>query len=120
MARKTKKPTITELRKQVRDDLKHWNQVYKKGATDPFHEDGINLYLIRNHIHYDREQLRKRCKEDKIRPCPEESRVKLPREVGWTYCAPRSKAGPCKERRKRTAARKRRKKKGRRRTRKKR
>lgn len=102
--KKRKEPTLQELRKEVREDVKRWKHVKRYGAQDPGHEDGVNLYLLRNHIIYDRGKLRERCRRDRIRPCPPESNVKIPQPVSFRYCAPKSKSGACKERRKRKAA----------------
>lgn len=100
-----KGPTIPELQQSIRASFKRWSHLHKKGSTDPFWPDGTNLNLVRNHVFYDQDRLRALCKEQKIRPCPIEAKMKPPREVSNRYCAPRSKAGPCKERR--AAARKR-------------
>ena len=105
MAKKKKGPTIPELQKSIRDSFKDWSQTKKRGTSDPSWPDGTNLNLIRNHIFYDRDRLKALCKEQKIRPCPIEAKMKPPPEVSNEYCAPRSKAGPCRERR--AAARKR-------------
>ena len=105
MARKQKGPTIPELQDSIRKELKHWSHLHKSGGTDPSWPDGTNLNLTRAHIHHDRDRLRALCKEQKVRPCPVESKTRLPRIVSEDYCAPRSKAGPCRERR--AAARKR-------------
>lgn len=107
MARKLKGPTIPELQQSIRDSFKRWNHLHKKGGTDPFYPDGTNLNLVRNHVFYYQGQLRELCKEQKVRPCPIEAKLKPPRHVSEEYCAPKSKAGPCRERR--AAARKRRK-----------
>ncbi len=112
MARRSKKPTLKELQQKVRNDLKRWDRVKKYGAGDPLHTDGTNLHLIRNHIAFARGQLQAHCKTEGIEKCPKESRIKLPNPVGWGFCAPKSKSGPCKERRKRTASKKRKRRTG--------
>lgn len=99
MARRKKEPTIKELQAEVRKDVKQWNRVKKYGSDEPFDTDGTSLWLIRNHISFDRAKLLERCKADGVKKCPKESRVKLPKQVGWNYCAPKSKSGACKERR---------------------
>lgn len=51
--------------KQVREDYgrelqdahDRWQQLYEKGGSDPFWEDGVNLNLVRNHIIYYRRKL---------------------------------------------------------------
>lgn len=106
MARKQKGPTIPELQKAVRDDLREWSRIHRKGAGDPGWPDGTNLNLVRNHVLYEQRQLRELCKAQKVRPCPIEAKLKPPRQVSEDYCAPKSKSTPCRERR--AAARKRR------------
>lgn len=34
-----------------------WQQLYEKGGSDPFWEDGVNLNLVRNHIIYYRRKF---------------------------------------------------------------
>ena len=99
MAKKKKGPTIPELQRSIRDSFKRWNHLRKRGGIDPFWPDGTNMNLVRNHVFYDQERLREACKEEKIRPCPIEAKLKPPRHVSESFCAPRSKAGPCRERR---------------------
>lgn len=90
MARKP--PTKDELVSNIRQDFKRWDQIRRKGTTDPFYEDGTNMNLVRGHIDYHQYQLRELCKAQKIRPCPKEARLKPPRRVRETYMAPKSKA----------------------------
>lgn len=99
MAKKSKGPTIPELQKSIRDEIKHWKKLKKSGGVDPGYADGTNMNLTRSHIFHDQDRLRSLCKEQKIRPCPVEARISPPRHVSEQYCAPRSKAGPCRERR---------------------
>lgn len=99
MAKKKKGQTIPELQKSVLDSLKRWNHLKKKGGTDPFWPDGTNMNLVRSHVFYYQGQLRELCKEQKVRPCPVEAKLKPPRAISETYCAPKSNAGPCRERR---------------------
>jgi hypothetical protein len=107
MVKKQKGPTIPEVQKAIREDFKHWDKLRRKGGGDPGWPDGTNMNLVRNHVFYDQGKLRELCKEQKVRPCPVEAKLKPPRAVSNNYCAPKSKAGPCKARR--AAARKRRK-----------
>lgn len=108
MAKKKKGQTIPELQKQIRDSFKHWNLLRMKGGTDPGWPDGTNMNLTRNHVFHDQGKLRELCKEQKVRPCPIEAKLRPPKHVSETYCAPKSKAGPCRERR--AAARKKKRK----------
>lgn len=99
MKRRQKGPTIQELQRSIRNNFKHWSKLKKVGGTDPFWPDGANLNLVRSHVFYYQGQLRELCKEQKVRPCPIEAKMKPPRHVSDEYCAPKSKAGPCRERR---------------------
>jgi hypothetical protein len=111
MPKKPKEPTIPELQKSIRQSFRRWDQIRRRGAGDLSNPDGVNMYLVRNHILIDQTKLRAACKEQKVRPCPEEAKRKAPRQVSMEFCAPKSSSGPCKERR----ARRRRKRKGHRR-----
>jgi hypothetical protein len=99
MAKRQKGPTIPDLQKSINGSLKHWKDLKKKGGSDPFWADGTNMNLVRNHVFYYQGKLRALCKEQKIRPCPIEAKLRPPRHVSEDYCAPKSKAGPCRERR---------------------
>lgn len=100
MPKRSKGPTIEDLRKVIRLSFKRWAHLKRKGSNDPGYADGVNMGLVRNHIIYDQICLRELCKTEKVRPCPPEARLKLPPIVSIDYCAPGSKAGPCIERRK--------------------
>lgn len=99
MAKKDKGPTIPELQQNIRDRFKRWDHLKKKGGQDPFWPDGSNMNLVRNHVFYYQGKLKELCKEKKIRPCPIEAKMKPPPAVSNEYCAPKSKSGPCRERR---------------------
>lgn len=106
MAKKLKGPTISDLQESIRREFKHWKHLKKSGGTDPHWPDGMNMNLTVAHIYNDQRRLKALCKEQKVRPCPTEAKMKPPPSVSSEYCAPRSKAAPCRERR--AAARKRR------------
>lgn len=89
---KKKEATIEELKASVREQFKHWKEIKKKGTTDPFWPDGLNMNLVRNHIFYYQYQLKERCKAEKRRPYPMEATLKLPPKMKDTYMAPGSKA----------------------------
>jgi len=108
MAKKSKGPTIQEIQQKIRDNFKRWDHLKRKGGVDPFWPDGTNMNLVRNHVFYHQDKLKALCKEQKVRPCPIEAKLRPPRHVSETYCAPKSKAGPCRERR--AAARKKKRK----------
>jgi hypothetical protein len=100
MPKRQKGPTIQELKGQIRDSLKQWREIKRKGAGERSCEDGTALYLVRNHIIHDQGQLRELCRSEKVRPCPGEARLKLPPQFPMDYCAPKSKSWPCVELRK--------------------
>lgn len=99
MAKKQKGPTIPELQSSILGSLKDWRKIRRHGTTDPGWADGANMNLVRNHVLYYQRRLRELCKVQKVRPCPVEAKIKPPKEVSNEYCAPKSKAGPCRERR---------------------
>jgi len=37
---------------ELQRSFDRWDHIYKYGCSDPFHADGVNLYLIRNHIRF--------------------------------------------------------------------
>lgn len=98
--RKKPEVTIPDLQKQIRQSFKRWEHIRRYGAGDPNWADGANMHLVRNHILHDQGKLKELCKAQKVRPCPAESKLKPPKQVSWDFCAPKSKAGPCVERRK--------------------
>lgn len=99
MPKKRKGPTIQELKDEIRGSFKRWAEIKKKGADEIFFEDGVGLYLKRNHIIYDQGRLRELCKAENVQPCPKEASLKLPPKYRMDYCAKKSKSGPCVERR---------------------
>ena len=70
--------------KELEKDYKHWQDVYKNGCNDPSWADGINLNLIRNHIIYDKIQLKESMSEAEL---PELYFKELPPEVDVEYIA---------------------------------
>lgn len=91
--RKKKEQTVEALVGEIRHAVKHWKDVKAHGTTDPFYADGVNLNLIRYHVIYFKGLLKEACKTQKVRPCPSESKVKIPRKLSKDYMAPGSKAG---------------------------
>lgn len=90
--RKKKEQTVEALVEEIKRSVKDWKRTKAHGTTDPFYADGINLNLIRNHVIYFKGLLKEACKAQKIRPCPPESKVKIPRKLSQDYMAPGSKA----------------------------
>lgn len=98
MTRGIKKPTTEELQASIRQSFERWDRLHRRGGADPLYADGSNMNLVRNHIIYYKKQLLDLCKEQKIAKCPREAKRKPPRIFSDNYCAPRSKAGPCRRR----------------------
>ena len=48
-----KKPQI-DYAAELQKDHDRWTHIYEHGSSDPFWEDGMGLYLVRNHIINDR------------------------------------------------------------------
>ena len=46
------KMTESQIRKQLDDEYRRWNDIKKNGCQDPAWPDGLNLNLVRNHIIY--------------------------------------------------------------------
>ena len=46
------KMTEAQIRKQLEDEYRRWNDIKKNGCSDPAWPDGVNLNLVRNHIIY--------------------------------------------------------------------
>ena len=51
--RKQKTNYVTELQKSHN----RWAHIFEHGCNDPLWEDGVNLNLVRNHIHYYRGKI---------------------------------------------------------------
>lgn len=69
---------------QLEKDYQHWQDVYENGCNDPSWSDGMNLNLIRNHIIYDKRQLKETLDE---RELPEVYYKELPPKVDYDYMA---------------------------------
>lgn len=64
----------------------HWQRIYENGANDPMYEDGANLYLVRNHILYDKEEVAKLLLEHRFE-VPPVLFSPMPPVVSQTYMA---------------------------------
>lgn len=54
-----RKEKIAALWAILHNDQKRWAEIYQNGCSDPYHADGINLNLVRNHILNDCNGLRR-------------------------------------------------------------
>lgn len=79
MKRKERDP-VTELK----NDYARWYELFENGGSDPFWSDGANLFLVRNHIIYDKAKIEEEMQPDDY---PEEYFRELPPEVDKDYMA---------------------------------
>lgn len=92
MAKRLKEETVPELVEKIRERFDRWERIRRKGTTDPFWPDGMNMNLVRNHIFYYQDKLRGACKKERMKRCPIEAKRRPPRQYSREYMAPRSKA----------------------------
>lgn len=78
--------SIEEVCREMRQSIQQWKDINQNGCNDPFWTDGANMNLVRNHIIYAQEQIRKICEENQT-PLPEEYYFSLPPEVDMNYMA---------------------------------
>lgn len=86
MKKKTPEQELKELRKEIRREIEHWEDINQNGCNDPFWPDGCNMNLTRNHIIYAKRQIAELCEEYDI-PIPEEMYLPTPPEVSNYYMA---------------------------------
>ena len=73
-----------ELRAELQNSFKQWQQLYLYGGSDPFYEDGYNLNLVRNHIIYAKHKCVEELPEGTY---PDEFFQETPPEVDDHYMA---------------------------------
>jgi hypothetical protein len=61
-----------------------WQALYTHGGQDPFHEDGVNMNLVRNHILYYRRQIEESFPPEEY---PIAYKQPVPEEVENSYMA---------------------------------
>lgn len=87
--------TEAEIRKELDDRFRRWEDIQKNGCNDPFWEDGVNMNLVRNHIIYYYGMLKEVMKQP-LQMClfsdvaPVNERP-VPPEVPNTYMSPTGK-----------------------------
>lgn len=86
MKKKAPEQELKELRKEIRNEIDHWEDINRNGCNDPFWPDGCNMNLTRNHIIYAKRQITALCEEYSI-PVPEEMYLPTPPEVNYYYMA---------------------------------
>lgn len=71
MKQKSIHEQIIEQAEEIRQETQNWESIHKGGCSDPFWPDGVNLNLIHNHICYEKNEIRRLCKESGKSPPPE-------------------------------------------------
>ena len=61
-----------------------WENLYKRGGSDPFYPDGVNLNLVRNHILYFKQRIEE---EQPLYKNTQAFRRELPPKVEDSYMA---------------------------------
>lgn len=74
--------TIEELKK----DFGRWEHIKNNGANDPFHPDGTNMNLVRNHIIANKRRIEEICEREGL-DCPDIYYRETPLEADNRYMA---------------------------------
>lgn len=84
-----KKTPVQELQALIAVLLREvscWKDIKKNGCNDPGWPDGCNMNLIRNHVIYDKREIKQICEESGL-PIPQEFYVPTPPAVDSNYFA---------------------------------
>ncbi len=92
MAKKSKLKTPQEQMQEAVAELverhNRWQNLYENGGSDPSWSDGVNLNLVRNHIHFTKRKIEKLVEEHKELSFPAEyEKIEIPQEVSNDYMA---------------------------------
>lgn len=92
MAKKSKLKTPQEQMQEAVAELverhNRWQNLYENGGSDPSWSDGVNLNLVRNHIHFTKRKIEKLVEEHKELFFPAEyEKIEIPQEVSNDYMA---------------------------------
>lgn len=90
MAKKSKTPQeqMQEAVAELVERYNRWQDLYKNGCFDPSYCDGVNLNLVRNHIHFAKRKIEKLVEEHKELSFPAEyEKIEIPQEVSNNYMA---------------------------------
>lgn len=90
MAKKSKTPQeqMQEAVAELVERYNRWQDLYKNGCFDPSYCDGVNLNLVRNHIHFAKRKIEKLVEEHKELSFPAEyEKIEIPQEVSNDYMA---------------------------------
>ena len=83
---KKKTDAVESLRADIKREIAHWIALNEYGGQDPSWPDGVNMNLTRNHVIYDKRQLKEICEDRKI-DLPEEYFLPTPPQVDDGYMA---------------------------------
>jgi len=86
MKKKTIHERIMEQATEIREETQNWESIHKDGCSDPCWPDGVNLNLIHNHICYEKDEVRRLCKESGETP-PSEFYFPTPPVVNENFFA---------------------------------
>ena len=81
----SKRSRATDYAAELEKEYAQWDEVFTNGGSDPFWTDGVNLFLIRSHILFYKEQLEKQG--DSLFGVPDIYYRATPPEVDCNYMA---------------------------------
>ena len=84
--KQTPEQKLTVLAADLEREITHWKQIYEDGGSDPSWPDGTNLNLTRNHVIYQKRDIRKLCTENHL-SLPETYFLPTPPTVADSYMA---------------------------------
>ena len=84
--KQTPEQKLTALTADLEREITHWKHLYEDGGSDPSWPDGTNLNLTRNHVIYDKREIRKLCTENYL-SLPETYFLPTPPQVSDSYMA---------------------------------
>ena len=88
---KTAEERMDALRRALLDEWGIWEHIRMYGCSDPFHPDGVNMNLIRNHIIASRRDMQ-RLAEEAGTALPETFYWEPPDPVNPNYMCPDSRS----------------------------
>ena len=87
MSKKKETINIESLINVLVKDFERYEHIKQFGCDDPFHPDGVNLNLKRNHIIYDKKQIEQYCKENNCSFPSEYNDIQTPERVPDEFIA---------------------------------
>ncbi len=87
-----KEDDLIKWTRELTRSFNEWDHIYEHGCSDPFHADGVNLNLVRNHIIYEKREIDRILKEEQENtlfstPYPDIYFRGTPSEVPYSYMA---------------------------------